>query len=307
MRFYNNGAVGQRAVRKSKLRSVTASDNNSPLTRNGRRNGKPLFYGATTRDNSGTPLKALIAGPLRRAALYRDAGRGRAVARFSFRLRELEARLSEIEAQDMNRCVCLSLSLSLSRSVSLALRRANCARVEGTRAFHFLCLSLSLLGGLTMPEWKGRVPLTRSHCERITQPPNRQTDYPRIRSLAPCLIFDPPAPPRAARHRARAASAVSARAPHHFSVFAIYFIYPLHAAPRMPFLRLKGTACVTSARFQLRVSVYVRREIYEPTRSLVRHDGKEVAADVSTDGAPGDRHVNISEINAHSLRKMVRI
>ncbi|GBP74444.1 hypothetical protein EVAR_44508_1 [Eumeta japonica] len=31
-----------------------------------------------------------------------------------------------------------------------------------------LCLSLSLLGGLTMPEWKGRVPLTRSHCERIT-------------------------------------------------------------------------------------------------------------------------------------------
>ncbi|GBP59311.1 hypothetical protein EVAR_40696_1 [Eumeta japonica] len=32
----------------------------------------------------------------------------------------------------------------------------------------FLCLSLSLLGGLTMPEWKGRVPLTRSHCERIT-------------------------------------------------------------------------------------------------------------------------------------------
>ncbi|GBP38973.1 hypothetical protein EVAR_95592_1 [Eumeta japonica] len=47
-------------------------------------------------------------------------------------------------------------------------RRANCARVEGTRAFHFLCLSLSLLGGLTMPEWKGRVPLTRSHCERIT-------------------------------------------------------------------------------------------------------------------------------------------
>ncbi|GBP11744.1 hypothetical protein EVAR_77851_1 [Eumeta japonica] len=73
-------------------------------------------------------------------------------------------RLSEIEAQDMNRCVCLSLSLSLS----LALRRANCARVEGTRAFHFLCLSLSLLGGLTMPEWKGRVPLTRSHCERIT-------------------------------------------------------------------------------------------------------------------------------------------
>ncbi|GBP46065.1 hypothetical protein EVAR_41418_1 [Eumeta japonica] len=24
------------------------------------------------------------------------------------------------------------------------------------------------LGGLTMPEWKGRVPLTRSHCERIT-------------------------------------------------------------------------------------------------------------------------------------------
>ncbi|GBO99450.1 hypothetical protein EVAR_648_1 [Eumeta japonica] len=64
--------------------------------------------------------------------------------------------------------VCMSISLTLSRSVSLALRRANCARVEGTRAFHFLCLSLSLLGGLTMPEWKGRVPLTRSHCERIT-------------------------------------------------------------------------------------------------------------------------------------------
>ncbi|GBP36291.1 Modular serine protease [Eumeta japonica] len=82
-------------------------------------------------------------------------------------------RLSEIEAQDMNRCVCLSLSLSPSRSVSLALRRANCARVEGTRAFHFLCLSLLLLGGLTMPEWKGRVPLTRSHCERITCQPDQ--------------------------------------------------------------------------------------------------------------------------------------
>ncbi|GBP22114.1 hypothetical protein EVAR_94154_1 [Eumeta japonica] len=30
-------------------------------------------------------------------------------------------------------------------------------------------ISTSLgIGGLTMPEWKGRVPLTRSHCERIT-------------------------------------------------------------------------------------------------------------------------------------------
>ncbi|GBP30076.1 hypothetical protein EVAR_14594_1 [Eumeta japonica] len=35
----------------------------------------------------------------------------------------------------------------------------------------YVCLSL--LGGLTMPEWKGRVPLTRSHCERITiRPPS---------------------------------------------------------------------------------------------------------------------------------------
>ncbi|GBP83157.1 hypothetical protein EVAR_66915_1 [Eumeta japonica] len=39
---------------------------------------------------------------------------------------------------------------------------------KGRVPFTFLCLSLSLLGGLTMPEWKGRVPLTRSHCERIT-------------------------------------------------------------------------------------------------------------------------------------------
>ncbi|GBP17555.1 hypothetical protein EVAR_12265_1 [Eumeta japonica] len=31
-----------------------------------------------------------------------------------------------------------------------------------------LALSLSLLGGLTVLEWKGRVPLTLSHCERIT-------------------------------------------------------------------------------------------------------------------------------------------
>ncbi|GBP55856.1 hypothetical protein EVAR_89680_1 [Eumeta japonica] len=63
--------------------------------------------------------------------------------------------------------VCMPISLSLSLALSLsALRRANCARVEGTRAFHFLCLSLAL-GGLTMPV-EGRVPLTRSHCERIT-------------------------------------------------------------------------------------------------------------------------------------------
>ncbi|GBP50683.1 hypothetical protein EVAR_34191_1 [Eumeta japonica] len=40
---------------------------------------------------------------------------------------------------------------------------------KGRVPFTFLCLSLSLLGGLTMPEWKGRVPLTRSHCERITR------------------------------------------------------------------------------------------------------------------------------------------
>ncbi|GBP47877.1 hypothetical protein EVAR_33593_1 [Eumeta japonica] len=39
---------------------------------------------------------------------------------------------------------------------------------KGRVPFTFLCLSLSLLGWLTMPEWKGRVPLTRSHCERIT-------------------------------------------------------------------------------------------------------------------------------------------
>ncbi|GBP64488.1 Trissin receptor [Eumeta japonica] len=81
----------------------------------------------------------------------RSAARGRPIivewerdARHSAGL-SLVRRLSEIEAQDMNRCVCLSLSHSLS-----------------------LALSLSLLGGLTMPEWKGRVPLTRSHCERIT-------------------------------------------------------------------------------------------------------------------------------------------
>ncbi|GBP61121.1 hypothetical protein EVAR_46772_1 [Eumeta japonica] len=36
------------------------------------------------------------------------------------------------------------------------------------RVPQLLCLSLSLLGGLTMPEWKGRVPLYCSHCERIT-------------------------------------------------------------------------------------------------------------------------------------------
>ncbi|GBP63598.1 Protein-tyrosine sulfotransferase [Eumeta japonica] len=68
----------------------------------------------------------------------------------------LSKRLSEIEAQDMNRCVCLSLTLSLLggltvlewkgrvpftfMSVSLALRRANHARVEGTRASHSLSL-----------------------------------------------------------------------------------------------------------------------------------------------------------------------
>ncbi|GBP93341.1 hypothetical protein EVAR_67949_1 [Eumeta japonica] len=40
-----------------------------------------------------------------------------------------------IEAQDMNRCMPISLTLSLYLSL---LRRANCARVEGTRAFHFV-------------------------------------------------------------------------------------------------------------------------------------------------------------------------
>ncbi|GBP89172.1 hypothetical protein EVAR_90309_1 [Eumeta japonica] len=69
-------------------------------------------------------------------------------------------------------------------SHSLALGRANCARVEGTRAFHFVCLSLSLLGGLTMPEWKGRVPLTRSHCERITFSLERSRWARRVRRRA---------------------------------------------------------------------------------------------------------------------------
>ncbi|GBP33267.1 hypothetical protein EVAR_5222_1 [Eumeta japonica] len=108
-----------------------------------------------------------------------DARKSYYYLRGAVSLYDILRRLSEIEAQDTNRCVCLSLSLSLSRSVSLALRRANCARVEGTRAFHFLCLSLSLLGGLTMPEWKGRVPLTRSHCERITHWPDLMLKYCR--------------------------------------------------------------------------------------------------------------------------------
>ncbi|GBP75763.1 hypothetical protein EVAR_60076_1 [Eumeta japonica] len=44
-----------------------------------------------------------------------------------------------------------------------------CSYLSGRDAcLSLLCLSLSLLGGLTMPEWKGRVPLTPSHCERIT-------------------------------------------------------------------------------------------------------------------------------------------
>ncbi|GBP91082.1 hypothetical protein EVAR_68424_1 [Eumeta japonica] len=57
--------------------------------------------------------------------------------------------------------VCMPISLTLSLALSLsALRRANCARVEETRAFHFY-VCLSRLGGLTMPEWKGRVPSPR--------------------------------------------------------------------------------------------------------------------------------------------------
>ncbi|GBP16586.1 hypothetical protein EVAR_19381_1 [Eumeta japonica] len=31
-----------------------------------------------------------------------------------------------------------------------------------------------------MPEWKGRVPLTRSHCERITRLPPRRTNRNKI-------------------------------------------------------------------------------------------------------------------------------
>ncbi|GBP22422.1 hypothetical protein EVAR_78598_1 [Eumeta japonica] len=62
----------------------------------------------------------------------------------------------------MNRCVCLSPTLSLALGGLTVLE-------EGTRAFHFLCLSLSLLGGLTMPEWKGRVPSPASFlCSRST-------------------------------------------------------------------------------------------------------------------------------------------
>ncbi|GBP91028.1 hypothetical protein EVAR_62172_1 [Eumeta japonica] len=72
--------------------------------------------------------------------------------------------------------VCMPISLTLSLSLCLSLRRANCARVEGTRAFTFMSVSL-LLGGLTMPEWKGRVPLTRSHCERITVAPSHKNDH----------------------------------------------------------------------------------------------------------------------------------
>ncbi|GBP91085.1 hypothetical protein EVAR_68428_1 [Eumeta japonica] len=60
----------------------------------------------------------------------------------------------------MNRCVCyLSLSLSLALSLSL-LGGLTVLEWKG-RVPSLLCLSLSLLGGLTMPEWKGRVPLTR--------------------------------------------------------------------------------------------------------------------------------------------------
>ncbi|GBP51767.1 hypothetical protein EVAR_97045_1 [Eumeta japonica] len=62
-----------------------------------------------------------------------------------------------IEAQDMK-----SLSLSLS-PLSLLLGGLTVLEWKG-RVPHFLCLSL---GGLTMPEWKGRVPHC-SHCERIT-------------------------------------------------------------------------------------------------------------------------------------------
>ncbi|GBP76815.1 hypothetical protein EVAR_42666_1 [Eumeta japonica] len=63
--------------------------------------------------------------------------------------------------------VCMPISLSLALSLSL-LGGLTVLEWKGRVPFTFLCLSLSLLGGLTMPEWKGRVPLTRSHCERIT-------------------------------------------------------------------------------------------------------------------------------------------
>ncbi|GBP11912.1 hypothetical protein EVAR_74542_1 [Eumeta japonica] len=65
--------------------------------------------------------------------------------------------------------VCMPISLTLSLSVSLSLLGGlTVLEWKGRVPFTFMSVSL-LLGGLTMPEWKGRVPLTRSHCERITE------------------------------------------------------------------------------------------------------------------------------------------
>ncbi|GBP32819.1 Retrovirus-related Pol polyprotein from type-1 retrotransposable element R2 [Eumeta japonica] len=63
--------------------------------------------------------------------------------------------------------VCMPISLTLSLALSLSLLGGLTVLEWKGRVPFTLCLSLSLLGGL-MPEWKGRVPLTRSHCERIT-------------------------------------------------------------------------------------------------------------------------------------------
>ncbi|GBP48916.1 hypothetical protein EVAR_96897_1 [Eumeta japonica] len=69
--------------------------------------------------------------------------------------------------------VCMPISLSLSLALSLSLLGGlTVLEWKGRVPFTFY-VCLSLLGGLTMPEWKGRVPLTRSHCERITVKPAR--------------------------------------------------------------------------------------------------------------------------------------
>ncbi|GBP39598.1 hypothetical protein EVAR_26681_1 [Eumeta japonica] len=57
-------------------------------------------------------------------------------------------------------------SSDLTRDIDTAVGGLTVLEWKGRVPFTFM--SVSLLGGLTMPEWKGRVPLTRSHCERIT-------------------------------------------------------------------------------------------------------------------------------------------